>query len=536
MSDVIQYWWQGRRFKHPETNHMVLFKSLPLGEQVRLNNLMKDSLETKSIQNINEHFQNIIKADKPLASFVGKMKSKNHSLYLVGGAIRDILRGKKSKDSDFVTNASPQEVSDVMDSINVKHVDVGKDFGVNVLVGDKENYEIATFRREDYGDDPHKPEKVEYLKTIEEDLERRDFTINSLAYDVFNNRVIDSHNGIEDLKKGIIRSVGNPVKRFKEDPIRIFRAFRFASTMGFEIDKDIKKVLPSFKNDPKTNRQSKERIINELDKILMSSTPEIGMGMMVGSKMNEIMMSTGKGEGHQTSFLPELTHLEGLKQNSKYHKFDALTHLLNVVKNAPASIDTKYAALFHDLGKGLKGIRTYKEDGTPQDIGHEKKSVEMADEIMKRFGFGAKRAGHIKFLISNHMKELPSQSRKHMNKFLNDLKVNFNNKADFKKSISDLFDLKIADRQAGIKLEGGDVDNIKRDKDALLNHLNETPFYSSDLNIGGNDIIKILGLKGKAVGELLKELLQRVQSGSLGNTKEELLTALEKKKQRKENV
>lgn len=492
------------------------------------------SNKTKSMNDVKQYLDSAIKADSTLKSFVDTVKKEGKELYLVGGSVRDVLAGKAPKDLDFVTNALPDHVAKMINSIGAKNVDVGKAFGVNVLVGKKDTYDIATFRKEEYGDaDPHRPTNVEYLKTVQEDLSRRDFTINAMAYDIVNNKLIDPYGGKNDLEHGVIKSVGKPEDRFQEDPLRILRAFRFASTNGFKINKSIMDVIPKFVSNPKTNKLSRERVVAELDKILVSKNPEIGLKGIMDTGMNEIKMSTGKNGQESIDFLPELSHLKDLKQNPEYHKHDALNHTLEVVKNSPANLDVRYAALFHDAGKGLSHIRTFKETtGQPQDIGHQDESSKMTKSILERFGFNANRIKDVQFMVQNHMKLLAGDNKKYMNRYLNDLRDNFNNKESFKTGISNLMDLRIADVSAGLKMDGG-VDKLKTAKTALLNHIDTTAFFPSDLKMSGNDVSEILGIKGKEIGTVLKEYIQRVQDGSVKNDKESLISALEKKRDRK---
>ena len=494
--------------------------------------------KTKSTEDVKKFLNDSINSDEKLKSFVDTVKKNGNSLYLVGGSVRDVLMGKKPKDLDFVTNAHPDKVASMISSIGAKNVDVGKAFGVNVLVGKNDTYDIATFRKEEYGEnDPHRPTSVEYLKTVEEDLSRRDFTINAMAYDVHNDKLIDVYGGKKDLEDGIIRSVGDAKSRFQEDPLRIFRAFRFASTMGFKIDKGILDVIPEFVSNPKTNKLSRERVVTELEKILMSKNPEIGLKGIIDTGMNNITMSSpkpkGQGKGTElVNFLPELSHLKNLKQNPEYHKFDALNHTLEVVKNSPQDLDVRYAALFHDIGKGLSHIRTFKENGAPQDIGHQDESSKMTKSILERFDFSQGRIKDIQFMVQNHMKLLHDTKPKYMNRYLNDLKTGFNNKETFKKAVSDLMDLRIADVSGGLNMEGG-TEKLKQMKTTLLEHIDNNPFFQSDLKINGNDITNILGVKGKEIKDVFNEYITRIQAGSVKNDRDELISALEKKRDRK---
>jgi len=490
------------------------------------------SSRVKSADNVKQFYDDMVASDPTLKSFTDSVKKEGHELYLVGGSVRDILLGKKPKDMDFVTDAHPDKISKMIKDIGAKSVDVGKDFGINVLVGKKDNYDIATFRQDEYGDaDAHRPEGVNYVDSIDKDLSRRDFTINAMAFDVINNKMVDNFGGMNDLKNGKIRSVGDATQRFKEDPLRILRAFRFSSKLGFEIDKGVMDAIPQFVKDPKTNKLSRERVLGEVEKMMMTDNPEVGLKAMFDTGMNEITMKNNKNK--LVGLFPELSHLKDLGQNPAYHEHDALNHTLNVVKNAPKNIDVRYAALLHDGGKGQSHIRTFKENGVPQDIHHEKASSDMTKEVLKRFEFNQKRIKDINFMVENHMKTLHKPKPKYMNRYLNDLKGSYNNKADFKNAISNLMDLRIADVSAGIKLEGG-VDMMKSKKQALLKHLDETAMYPTDLKISGNDISAILGVKGKEIGKVLQEYVQRVQTGSVKNDRESLIDALEKKKIRKD--
>ncbi len=263
-------------------------------------------------------------------------------LYLVGGSVRDVLLNKEPKDYDFTTPLLPEAIETRIKNAG-RHVYLtGKRFGTIGVKVDGQLIEVTTFRTEKYEDGSRKPE-VEFTETIDTDLSRRDFTINAIAWRP--GRLIDPFKGELDLKDGIIRAVGNPTIRFKEDPLRLLRAVRFASQFNFKIEETTLKSLE--KHSYKILQISKERWMQELDKIFLSDHPEYGLELLARTRLLNYM-------------IPELALQVGYVQHSKYHNHTLFVHTQLVTKAVPKDINLRWAAVLHDIAKPF--VRTEKEN------------------------------------------------------------------------------------------------------------------------------------------------------------------------------
>ena len=338
---------------------------------------------------------------------------KPHPVYLVGGAVRDYLMGDEPKDYDFCTPAEPDEIEKIIKNQGRRVYLTGKRFGTigfKVEVDGKFHMvEVTTFRAEEYETKNRKP-KVVYVKSINEDLSRRDFTINAMAIRLTKGhlRIIDPFNGGEDLERRLIRAVGNPKQRFKEDPLRILRAVRFASRFNFEIEENTYKKMQ--KMAPHILDISKERWMMELDKILQSEN--VGRGLMDLWQSNLFKF-----------MIPELELQSNYDQNSQYHPWKLDVHTLKVVEAVREDTDDLnmlWAALLHDIAKPF--VRTDKElkpyPGILKSLGptmmyetksnyirHETLGAEMADRIATHLKWSKERRTAVVSLIKNHLKD-----------------------------------------------------------------------------------------------------------------------------------
>ncbi len=329
---------------------------------------------------------------------------KPHPVYLVGGCVRDYLLGLEPKDYDFCTPALPDEIEACIKSKSRRAYLTGKRYGTIGCKIDGQMIEITTFRSEEYSPGNRKP-NVEYVKTISEDLSRRDFTINSMAIRLTKGhiRIIDPFCGQEDLDKKIIRAVGTPKQRFKEDPLRILRAIRFSCRLGFDIEEQtwnkMKKMSIHILD------ISKERWMIELDKILLSDDVERGLINLWTSNLFKYM-------------IPELDLQYNYHQNSKYHDYSLDVHTIRVVRATPKDINLRWAALLHDIAKPF--VRTNKFIGIDGDkdntelnsttiksnyIGHELLGAEMADRIATHLKWSNERRKFVVETIKTHLKD-----------------------------------------------------------------------------------------------------------------------------------
>lgn len=322
--------------------------------------------------------------------------------YLVGGCVRDLLTGRVPHDWDMTTSAKPSETEAVLRTAGFHTIGGnGRRFGTVIVVSHGENYEVTTYRSESYGKDSHRPESVAFASTLEEDLSRRDFTVNAIAMDA-DGTVIDPFGGRKDLERKKLVTVGDAETRFSEDALRLFRACRFLGQLDFMADKSLVRGMPAAF--PRVAGLSLERVKSEVERLLV--TPHAGRGL-------DLLVRTGLGDmscrvrenGIDTpvAILPELSHLVDLPQMKQYHKYDAWYHTLAVVEASPADRLTRWAALLHDVGKGMPGVRRV-EGGKITDYGHDNVGAEMAEALLDRWQFPRKDVRLITFLVANHMK------------------------------------------------------------------------------------------------------------------------------------
>jgi tRNA nucleotidyltransferase (CCA-adding enzyme) len=306
-------------------------------------------------------------------------------LYLVGGSVRDMLLNKEPKDYDFCTPLLPEEIENLIRQSGKKPYLTGKRFGTIGVRIDGQLVEITTFRCEKYAEGNRKPD-VQFVNDLNEDLSRRDFTINAIAFD--GEKVIDPFGGQEDLNNKVIRCVGKPNDRFKEDPLRMLRAARFSSKLGFVIDKELEESVKQLNY--KILEISKERWVMELDKILISDNPEVGLNFLIKTKLMNYM-------------IPELSFQVGYDQNNPHHSLLLWEHTLEVVKNTSKDIELRWAALIHDIAKPF--VRTENAKGYSNYIKHDLLSGEFVIRLALYLKWSNQRRENVYNLVVNHMTE-----------------------------------------------------------------------------------------------------------------------------------
>lgn len=337
------------------------------------------------------------------ALFILRSLSENgKDAYVVGGCVRDMLMGKKPHDWDITTSARPQETREILEKAGCHCVDSGgRRFGTVIAVKDGAAYEVTTFRSESYGMDAHRPESVSFADTLEEDLSRRDFTVNAMAMDLDGN-LYDPFQGKRDLRHKKLRTVGKAEERFQEDALRLFRACRFLGQLDFMADSSlVAGMKPAFH---RVSGLSLERVKSEVERLLIS--PHAGRGL-------DLLVRTGLGEEHcrvkengvyqEIAILPELSHLVGLPQMKEFHKYDGWYHTLAVVEASPAERISRWAALLHDVGKGMPGVRRVEGEKIT-DYNHDHVGARMAEALLTRWRFPKKDVHLISWLVENHMK------------------------------------------------------------------------------------------------------------------------------------
>lgn len=311
--------------------------------------------------------------------------------YLVGGSIRNLLLNIPIKDIDLAISCSPDEVRLIAESNNIPYIPTGIEHGTSTIIYKDIPIEITTFRIDKvcYG----RKADVQFVCTIEEDLSRRDFTVNAMAMDI-NGNIIDPFNGKEDLANRIIKAVGDPDKRFEEDQHRANRAIRIATDLDFYIDQ---KTFDSIKR-VKLTKVSNERIRDELSKILISSNRVRGLTLLDESNL-------------LIQILPEISNLKGVTQDERYHpEKDTFVHTILAIKSLPkdSSLELVLATLLHDVGKPATRTVEYNDNNTNNMeihfYSHEDVGAEIAERILKRLKFPSYTVDEVKWLVANHMR------------------------------------------------------------------------------------------------------------------------------------
>ncbi|MCR5066779.1 MAG: HD domain-containing protein [Erysipelotrichaceae bacterium] len=405
--------------------------------------------------------------------------------YIVGGCVRDSLLGLQPHDYDITTNATPQQMHEIF----AKYSDTGLKHGTVTVIVDHEGFEVTTYRTETVYSDHRHPDEVSFSRNIIDDLSRRDFTINAMAYN--HDGLIDLFEGRKDLREGIIRTVGEPLERFSEDALRILRAIRFASRFGFVIEEKTRDAMFAKKDD--LRYVSQERILKEMNEILCSRYIE--EYLLEYEEIFEV-------------FLPELALMKDVPQNHKYHLYDLWHHTVKVVAGCSAKPEIRWAALFHDIGKAE--VKTTDENGKDHFYGHAAVSAKIAGKIFRRLHMDNKTARAALLLIENH-DQLPKAA-----KLLNKMG----------EYALDLIDLKKADclAQNTEYSHPEKCDELAQQVRKLIGE--KAAVRIADLQINGDDLIA-LGYQGKEIGEKLEEIMERVLEG-YPNEREELLKLAER--------
>lgn len=432
-------------------------------------------------------------------SILEKFDKAGYEIYIVGGAVRDSLMGRDTNDWDFTTNATPDQIIKVIPG-GLYNNQFGTVFTDNP--DDKARpHEITTFRTEaEYKDFRH-PNKIAWGKNLEEDLARRDFTINALALDK-NLQLIDPFKGLADMEDKLIRAVRDPNERFSEDALRMMRAVRIAAELGFTIEEKTFEAIK--KNAPLINRIAKERVKEELFKIISSPDPYEGMMIFHNS-------------GLMQEILPELEKCFGVEQKSvgRHHIYDVGTHLLMSLKFCKSDDPiTRFATLIHDIGKP----QTYKKlgNGTITFYNHEMVSTKIALNLADRLRFSKKEKGKFVTLIRWHQFTVDErQTDNAIRRFLRNVGL---------ENVEDMLTLRVADRLGGGARETSwRLEEFKK----RLIEVQKEPFSIRDLKINGNDVMRVLNLKpGPKVGEILEKIFKEVEEKKLNNKNEELLARL----------
>jgi tRNA nucleotidyltransferase/poly(A) polymerase len=305
-------------------------------------------------------------------------------LYLVGGSIRDVLLGRKPKDYDYATPLLPDDIEAKVRAAGKRPYVTGKRFGTIGFNHEGQFVEVTTFRSEQYGK-TRKPE-VQFVTSITEDLSRRDFTINAIAQR--GTKTVDPFGGYDDLQAKVIRAVGNPSERFNEDPLRMLRAVRFVSQLGFTIEPTTHKAI--VKNAHKILSVSRERWIQELDKLLVGDHVVNGLYALYTTDLIKFV-------------LPELRIQSGYDQNSDWHELSLVEHTIRTVAATPTDLTLRWAALLHDIAKPF--VRTDNKRGTSNYVFHDVVGAELVYGIGKRLKWSNERLQAVQELVKSHLSD-----------------------------------------------------------------------------------------------------------------------------------
>jgi len=448
--------------------------------------------------------------DPILKEIASIFNNNGKQVYLVGGAVRDMIRGKDIHDWDLATDALPQEVTNFVRRARGKVIPTGIKHGTVTVLYKKHSAEVTTFRTESDYSDGRRPDQVHYTSEIQEDLSRRDFTMNAIALRLPDGEIVDPFNGTADIKARIIRCVGNAAERFGEDGLRPLRAVRFSAQLGFEIEQNTLDAISGALS--VSAKVSWERVRDEIDKILAVSPP-------LGSPPSRGFLLMEK-TGLLKLFLEELAACRGIDQKG-YHQFDVLDHSLLACDYAAEknySQEIRLAALLHDIGK--PSVRKMDESGVWTFYRHEEISATMCQNILRRLRYPNDIIENVCHLVKEHMF--------HYTDDWSDTAVRRFIARAGEDSLEDLYRLRRADVFA---MEGKEIEheNLTTLADRVEKVLAQKhAFTIKDLAVSGNDLMTIGIKSGITMGIILKELLETVLDDPSQNTKEKLLEIAKK--------
>ena len=485
-------------------------------------------------------------------SILQALNEAGYEAYVVGGAVRDLLLGREPGDYDITTNARPQQVLSLCQAKGWRTVDqLGHNFGCVLIALDGFPTEVTTFRGESYDDsDVHRPTHTWFCDRLEDDLARRDFTINAMALDM-QGHIYDFHGGRADLQKRLLRPVGQAQVRYGEDALRMLRACRFVAQLGFDYVQDgvpapacgmagtpyYLKEVPVFPVE-RCNGLSLERVRKELESLLVSEHAGKGLMLMLATGLLQQSCRVRQNGAYlQVPILPEAEHLLGLRQNPRFHLYDTWEHTLLAIDNSPRELAIRWALALHDLGKGLPHIRIIKPDGQPSDPGHEAQSAKMAEAILQRLGYSEEFVRLVVWLVAQHMRFAPMllTGEKTLRRWLRHEAVHgpFRTQAQLVAGYKQLTEVFLADMGATHARDNQQLmaEGRSLGEQVIAMALASMPIATQDLDIKGWELLTLV--PQAEIKTTFAYLLNRVQSGNLPNEHNALLDALKKSLARK---
>ena len=432
-----------------------------------------------------------IELPRKVVLIIKNLQRHGYDAYAVGGCVRDSILNRKPEDWDITTSAKPEQVKRIFR----RTVDTGIEHGtVTVLIG-KDGFEVTTYRVDGLYEDGRHPKEVTFTSRLEEDLKRRDFTINAMAYND-DERLVDAFGGMRDLNYHLIRCVGDPKERFSEDALRILRAVRFSAQLAFPIEPETAEAIKSLA--PNLEKISAERIQAELVKLLVSDHPE--------------RIQDACELGITKVVLPEWDDMVGVKQNTPHHKYDVAAHTVHALQNVKNDKVLRLTMLFHDMGKPV--MKTTDENGRDHFKGHAIASEQIAKTVMKRLKFDNDTIRKVTKLVAYHDYRMEPTGA-NVRRAMHEIGV-------------ELFPYYLAVRLADTKAQSsyerrGKLENIIQIRELYRNVLrNKECVTLKDLAVTGTDLINLGIAPGKELGTLLNELLDMVIEDPAWNQKGKL--------------
>ena len=427
-----------------------------------------------------------------VSSAIAKIESSGHEAYIVGGCVRDRICNLDVHDWDITTSATPNEIMGIFADYTT--VETGTEHGTVTVIIESMPLEITTYRIDGQYADNRRPEQVVFTNDISKDLSRRDFTMNALAYND-STGIVDLFGGVDDIRKGEIRCVGDPDHRFTEDALRIMRALRFASVLDFKIESHTADSI--HRNKHLLKNISVERFQKELNGLLMGEAVE-----RILNEYRDVI----------AVIIPEITPMFDFDQRTKYHNLDIWRHTAKSVGESKKELEVRLTMLFHDIGK--PSSFSVDEQGVGHFYGHGKESTILTKRILKRLKYPTRTTEYISKLVRYHDAQI-HPNKKSVARWMNRLS---------EQGIRRLLSVKRADTIAHAPEYIGrldEIDNIEKIVDAVIE--DEDCFSLKQLSVDGNDLIEIGITKGTKIGNTLKSLLDAVINQECENDKEKLL-------------
>ena len=428
----------------------------------------------------------------PAEKILQTLDEHGYEAYVVGGCVRDSVLGRDPHDWDITTSASPEQVKEIFD----RTIDTGIQHGTVTVMIDREGYEVTTYRIDGEYEDGRHPKEVCFTSSLEEDLKRRDFTMNAMAYNP-SKGLVDLFGGMDDMENHVIRCVGNPMERFQEDALRIMRAVRFSAQLGFAIDDSTRQAITALA--PNLKYVSAERIQAELVKLLTSPHPDY--------------FRVAYETGITREFLPEFDACMETEQNTPHHCYTVGEHILHSTLNVPADKVLRLTMLFHDIAKPL--MKTTDENGCDHFKKHAEKGETVVKGILRRLKFDNDTIDKVTRLVRWH-DERPEPSMKAVRRAVNRIG-------------EDIFPMYLVVRKADLLAQSTyrreeKLEHLMKIEECYNQIREEAQCVSmKSLAVSGRDLIQAGFKPGPEMGQLLNRMLDHVLEVPEDNTKEKLM-------------